>query len=97
MAAIGEGVLPHAVKRINASTDMGDVSHIIPSFHGAFSVPTSSGTAAHSRAFADAAATDEGHASALQTAKGMAMTALRVVLDRDLAERVYIDFKQPDE
>lgn len=96
MAKIGEGIRFHAPKPQTASTDMGNVSHIVPSFHGAFCIPTEPGVAIHSAPFATAAATDEAHNAALQCAKGMAMLALRVFTDGSLADQARKDLEKPD-
>lgn len=82
---------------MNASTDMGNVSHIIPSFHGAFVIPAEKDVSAHNPAFAACAGTDEGHKAALSCAKGMAMLALRVLTDEDVARRAQANFEQDDE
>ncbi|KAJ4344955.1 hypothetical protein N0V95_006068 [Ascochyta clinopodiicola] len=84
-------------KMMNASTDMGNVSHIIPSFHGAFTIPADKDVSAHNPAFAACAGTDEGHKAALTCAKGMAMLALRILLDEDVARRAKEDFEQDDD
>ncbi|KAF9693871.1 hypothetical protein EKO04_008415 [Ascochyta lentis] len=70
-------------KMMNASTDMGNVSHIIPSFHGAFVIPADKDVSAHNPAFAACA--------------GMAMLALRVLLDENVAKGAKKDFEQGDE
>ena len=84
-------------KMMNASTDMGNVSHIIPSFHGAFVIPAGKDVSAHNPAFAACAGTDEGHEAALNCAKGMAMLALRVLIDENVAKQAKEDFEQDDE
>ncbi|POR35573.1 Uncharacterized protein TPAR_04229 [Tolypocladium paradoxum] len=96
MAQIGEKVQLHQEKPYTASTDMGNVSHTVPSFHGVFSVPTAPDVAIHSPQFAAAAATDEGHAAAIKCSKGMAMLALRVLVDGTIADAARRDFEQPD-
>lgn len=83
-------------KMMNASTDMGNVSHIIPSFHGAFVIPAEKDVSAHNPAFAACAGTDKGHEAALNCAKGMAMLALRVLVDEDAAKQARRDFEQDD-
>ncbi|GJC96286.1 Metal-dependent amidase/aminoacylase/carboxypeptidase [Colletotrichum higginsianum IMI 349063] len=97
MASIGETIQLHQAKPFNASTDMGNVSHLVPSFHGAFVIPTSPDVAGHHPEFAAAAATDEAHAAALKCAKGMAMLAVRVLTDDLIANRARKDFMTPDE
>lgn len=84
-------------KLTTASTDMGNVSHIIPSFHGAFVIPADNDVSIHSPAFAACAGTNDGHKAAVNCAKGMAMLALRVLIDEGVARRAQEDFQQPDE
>ncbi|KAF4835456.1 Peptidase M20 domain-containing protein 2 [Colletotrichum siamense] len=97
MAAIGETIKLHQAEPFNASTDMGNVSHLVPSFHGAFVIPTSPDVAGHNPKFAAAAATDEAHAAAIKCAKGMAMLAIRVLTDDAIAQGAKADFDIPDE
>lgn len=82
---------------MNASTDMGNVSHLVPSFHGAFIIPAGPEISAHNPGFAACAGTDEAHKAALTCAKGMAMLALRVLVDDEIARRARMDFETPDE
>ncbi|KAM4065566.1 peptidase [Hirsutella rhossiliensis] len=97
MAQVGEKVQLHQDKPYTASTDMGNVSHTVPSFHGTFNLPTVPDVAIHSPRFAEAAATDGAHAAAMKCAKGMAMLALRVLADGGVADGSRRDFQQPDE
>lgn len=94
MAKLGENVLDKPAVPFNASTDMGNVSHIVPGFHGAFGIPTTPDVSIHSRGFAAAASTDEAHEVAMKSAKGMAMMALRVIVDDGVANAVQQDFEQ---
>ncbi|KAK2029818.1 metal-dependent amidase/aminoacylase/carboxypeptidase [Colletotrichum zoysiae] len=96
MEAIGETIQLHQAKPFNASTDMGNVSHLVPSFHGAFVIPTPPDIAGHHPKFAAAAATDEAHDAALKCAKGMAMLAVRVLADGAVAREARKDFVTPD-
>ncbi|RTE80210.1 hypothetical protein BHE90_005320 [Fusarium euwallaceae] len=96
MDAIGENVLLHQHKPYTASTDMGNVSHHVPSFHSAFGIPTAPGVAIHSQPFAAAAATIEAHNAAIQCGKGMAMLAIRVLTDDNMADAARKDFTQPE-
>lgn len=82
---------------MNASTDMGNVSHIVPSFHGGFVIPTTPDVAGHNPKFTAAAGTDEAHNAALTCAKGMAMLALRVLADGEFVEAAWTDFRKDDE
>lgn len=94
MAKIGEQVSIKAPESFTASTDMGNVSHEVPGFHGAFAIPTEPDAALHSPKFAAAAGKPEAHECAVKSAKGMAMLALRVIVDDELAARVRRDFEE---
>ncbi|KAI0888392.1 uncharacterized protein GGS22DRAFT_96664 [Annulohypoxylon maeteangense] len=93
MSLIGEKVLLWREKPITASTDMGNVSQTVPSFHGAFGIPAAPDIALHNPGFAAAASTDEAHEACIKCAKGMAMLAIRVLLDDELAVDARGDFE----
>lgn len=97
MGTFGSRVQVKQEKLMNASTDMGNVSHLVPSFHGGFIIPAGPEISAHNPGFAACAGTEQAHQAALTCAKGMAMLALRVLVDDNLAERAKADFEQPDE
>jgi len=97
MGTFGSRVQVKQEKLMNASTDMGNMSHLVPSFHGGFIIPAGPEIAAHNPGFAACAGTEQAHQAALTCAKGMAMLALRVLVDDNLAERAKADFEQPDE
>ncbi|KAG6014186.1 hypothetical protein E4U41_004899 [Claviceps citrina] len=94
MAHLGQDIPLRAGEPFAASTDMGNVSHEVPGFHGAFAIPTDADAALHSTKFAAAAGTPEAHGCAVRSAKGMAMLALRVVMDHGLAADVRRDFEE---
>lgn len=97
MSVLGSDILVHQEKDMLASTDMGNVSHFVPSFHGAFAIPTTPGVSMHNPAFAACASTDDAHKVALQCARGLAMLALRVLADADVARRAREDFERKDD
>jgi amidohydrolase len=72
------------------STDMGNVSQVVPSIHPTFGVGQLIFN--HTPEFTGAAATDAAHASMLKTAKTLAMTGVDLALDPDLVKRVKADF-----
>jgi amidohydrolase len=72
------------------SSDMGNVSQVVPSIHPNFSVGTPAFT--HSSEFTAAAITDAAHAGMLQTAKTLAMTAIDVALEPGLLDEIKADF-----
>lgn len=76
----------------SASTDMGNVSHVVPSIHPMYSIGTTGPN--HSHAFTAAAATKPAHEKTLIASKAMAMTAIDVLCNNDLMEKVRNDFKK---
>ncbi|KAJ5733170.1 hypothetical protein N7533_013617 [Penicillium manginii] len=75
------------------STDMGNVTYEVPSFHGNFSIPTAPGVGLHTEEFRDAAGTLEAHRVAMGVGKGMAATGLRVLNDDEFASLVKRNFE----
>jgi len=66
--------------RIGAgSTDMGDVSHVVPSIHPYLAIVGEGQAQCHQHGFAAAAASDEGAEAALAAAKAMARTAIELL------------------
>lgn len=74
------------------STDMGDVSHVVPSIHPMLGIVDQGATTIHQREFATAAASDRGVETALLAAKAMARTAIQILSDASLRERVQAEF-----
>jgi len=68
------------------STDMGDVSHVVPSIHPWLAIVEQGEALCHEHRFAEAAGSDRGIASALVAAKVLARTALDVLSDSALRE-----------
>lgn len=97
MAKLGRKVLPTVDETTGGSTDMGNVSHYVPSFHGMFVIPTSPDVVIHNPKFTAAASTNEAHAEAIAFAKGMAMLALRVLAEEVVAEGARRDFEKPED
>lgn len=94
MAQLGEKIQTKLTESFNASTDMGNVTHVVPGIHGGFGIQTGPNVALHSREFAAAAGTDEAHEVAMKSGKGMAMLAIRVLVDDALAESVRAEFEK---
>jgi len=74
------------------STDMGDVSHVVPSIHPYLGIVDANQALCHQHAFADAASSARGLDTALVAAKALAKTALEVVLDADLRREIETEF-----
>lgn len=75
-----------------ASTDMGNVSYVLPSIHPMFGIPVEPGVGNHTPGFTGAAATEEAHASMLRASKALAMTALDVYLQPGLLDSASKEF-----
>jgi metal-dependent amidase/aminoacylase/carboxypeptidase family protein len=75
------------------STDMGDVSHAVPSIHPWIAICEKGETTCHQHAFAQCAGSERGQEAMLRAAKAMAMTAADVLLDASLREAVRREFE----
>ncbi|HEX4302775.1 MAG TPA: M20 family metallopeptidase [Rhizomicrobium sp.] len=73
------------------STDMGNVSHRVPSIHPMLGIAPAS-VVIHNPEFTRYAASDRGDAAVLDGAKSMAMTALDLMMDKARMEIVRADF-----
>jgi amidohydrolase len=73
------------------STDMGNVSWVVPSIHPTFAIGAMALN--HTPGFAQISATDAAHESMLQVAQALAMTGVDLVLDPDLLARAQADFR----
>ena len=76
------------------STDQGNVSYVIPSFHGGFAIPCPPGAYNHTPGFTACAGTDEAHDLAVLTSKGMAIAGWKVLADDDVAKKIWDDFDE---
>jgi len=73
------------------STDMGNVSQVIPSIQPLFKICAEE-VMPHTKEFAEAAISDQGHAAMLQAAKAMAMTAIDLFTNTDAMKRIKDEF-----
>jgi amidohydrolase len=74
------------------STDMGNVSHRVPSIHPMLAVAPA-GVIIHNAEFAKWAASDKGDQAVIDGAKALAFTALDVMSDRGLLDTMKNDFE----
>jgi amidohydrolase len=79
----------------SGSSDMGNVSQVVPSIHPNFGVGAVTST--HSPEFTAAACTDVAHAAMLQTAEALAMTGVDVALEPGLIDEIKRDFRAASE
>lgn len=93
MLHIGREVLdPDSVgRRVTGSTDMGNVSYLVPSIHPMVKVAPD-GVAIHTEDFARFAGSDSGDAAVLAGAKAMAMTVIDLWTDPNLLSAVRREF-----
>lgn len=78
-------------QNFSASTDMGNVSHIVPSIHPVYSIGSTAVN--HTRAFTEAANTEVAHAATLQAAKSLALTVVDLLSSPQLVAQVRADFQ----
>ncbi|PTB54489.1 hypothetical protein M431DRAFT_84687 [Trichoderma harzianum CBS 226.95] len=94
MLSIGQKILVKDDNSYTASTDMGSVSYKVPSFHGAFPIPTDLGVSLHHPRFADHAGSDSAHEAAIKCGKGMAMLTIRLLTNPRLVEAARKNFNE---
>ena len=75
-----------AAADVAASTDMGNVSYIVPSIHPGYAI--GSGEVNHTREFTAVANTPEAHSATLTAAKAMAHTCIDVLTTEGLLEKI---------
>jgi amidohydrolase len=93
MRALGQSVQTTLDDERMGSTDMGNVSQILPAIHPYIGI-ASEGTPGHSTAFRDAAATPAAHENALFAAKALALVAIDALTDPTLLERARAEFEE---
>ena len=87
-------VAEEATDKVGAgSTDMGDVSHVVPSIHPWLAICDVGESLCHEHRFAECAGSARGFATALDAAKALAKTAVELLVDRDLRESVRAEFQ----
>jgi amidohydrolase len=74
------------------STDMGDISHAVPSIHPYLAICDRGHALCHQHAFAACARSERGYDTACIAAKAMARTALDVLEDRELMLAIQREF-----
>ena len=74
------------------STDMGNVSYVVPSTHVMYAIDSKAVN--HSHAFTTAAITEAAHEKTLIASKGMAMTAIDILCNPELMVKMKKDFEE---
>jgi amidohydrolase len=81
-------------ERVGAgSTDMGDVSHVVPSIHPYLAIVDENVALCHQHAFEKAAGSDRGLDAAMAAAKAMGRTAVELLVDADLRRAVQEEWR----
>ncbi|MDP2727607.1 MAG: M20 family metallopeptidase [Dehalococcoidia bacterium] len=93
MEALGRRPQPPDPAEGFGSTDTGNVSVVAPTIHPVLAIAHPN-TLRHSPEFARAAVSPEGDKGLLDAAKAMAMTAIDIITDTNLARRIMEDFKE---
>jgi len=92
MEALGRQVQERDSGRSMGSTDMGNVSALVPAIHPTVAIAPPD-VSIHTPEFCDVSASEAGHLGLLDAAKAMAMTAVDVLLDADLRRRIEEEFR----
>ena len=83
-------------ERVGAgSTDMGDLSHAVPSIHPYLAICDEGESLCHEHTFAAAAASARGMKTAMIAAKAMAKTAIEILSDARLRQAVKTEWHAP--
>jgi amidohydrolase len=93
MAAVGRAVSEPAPNERMGSTDMGDISQILPAVHAYFAIAPET-VANHTVEFAAASASPAGDAAVLDGAATLAMTAADLLAEPSLLARAAADFER---
>jgi amidohydrolase len=93
LGELGIPVMPSAADERMGSTDMGNISQVLPAIHPYIAIAPE-GTPGHSTAFRDAAGTPPALESAFTAAKAMALTAIDALTDKALLERAREEFER---
>ncbi|MEO7118632.1 MAG: M20 family metallopeptidase [Candidatus Limnocylindrales bacterium] len=86
------GMVDQGPDAFNGSTDMGNVSHVVPTIHPELAI-VDEGTASHSTEFRDAAGGPRGDATTLMAATLIAQTAYDLFAEPGLVEAAWREFR----
>jgi len=92
LTGLGESLNPPPLDAGMGSTDMGDVSQVVPSIHAYIEI-CDENVAGHSREFAEASISKRGLDVMLIAAKALAMTTIDIFTNPELAKRMWEEFR----
>lgn len=90
--SLGRQVVDQESHRSMGSTDMGNVSTIVPAIHPSIAIAPQD-VPVHTIAFREIAASEAGHEGLVDSAKALAMTGIDVLLDDGLRKRMREEFR----
>jgi amidohydrolase len=90
--SLGRTTVAPDSNRSMGSTDMGNVSQVVPGIHPAISIAPPD-VPIHTEDFREMAKSDSGHRGLLDGAKALAMTGIDVLVDRELRDRMKVEFE----
>ena len=93
LIALGEPINPLPEGSGAGSSDIGNVSQVVPAIHPYISICDDS-IAGHSQEFTKASASKKGHAAMLTAAKALAMTAIDLFTDSEMMAQVKEEFQK---
>lgn len=89
--SLGRKVVGQESRRSMGSTDMGNVSTLVPAIHPSIAIAPQD-VPVHTVEFREFAASDSGHQGLVDSAKALAMTAIDVLVDGELRKRMREEF-----
>ncbi|KAK6814978.1 hypothetical protein RU639_008552 [Aspergillus parasiticus] len=81
MATYGKKYVQKLDQVLTGSSDVGNVSYVVPTLHAMFAISTSNGSFPHHPDFTTCAGTDEAHDAAVLTGKGLALLGWDMLTD----------------
>lgn len=93
LAALGRTVPEHESPPPLGSTDMGNVSRVVPGIHPSIAMAPE-GVNGHSPEFAEHAASEAGQRAVIDGAKALAMTAIDILADGELRQAMRDEFER---
>jgi amidohydrolase len=90
--SLGRTVVDQESHRSMGSTDMGNVSTLVPGIHPSIAIAPQH-VPVHTVEFRELAASESGHQGLIDSAKALAMTAIDVLVDEGLRKRMREEFR----
>ncbi len=84
LEALGRKVSPPELKAGGGSTDMGNVSQVVPSIHPYIAICNYGEATGHSKEFAEATISEMGYKALIDGAKALAMTTIDMFTEKEL-------------